>query len=112
MTIRERLLAILKEPDRYACRDDLAIVVDTSEAGHDVLIVAAYGVETARAIADDLNASHRLKRLCEEMAQVALEDITISFDTSKLGPGSITRAKTSDEIAAAILAMGRSNEHS
>jgi hypothetical protein len=41
-----------------------------------------------------------------------LEEVTAPIDTSEFGPCTITRSKTPEETAAAILALGEPNEHS
>jgi len=71
--IRDRMLAILKEPDRY------------SDA--------------------DLNARHRLKRLCAEIAE-----IPVWLEIEAPGTGPFTRQDSAiKQLRAAILAIGDDN---
>lgn len=71
MTTRARLLAILKEPDRYFWRvhnETLLDVFDGQSTRIGEVSIATGEYLPAKALCADLNARHRLKRLCEEIA--------------------------------------------
>lgn len=79
-------------------------VVDTSTSE---TIVVLDGDEAKRVVAER-NASHRLKRLCEEIA-----DMHVMLDIQPPGTGPFTREnKALEQFRAAILALGEDNEHS
>jgi hypothetical protein len=101
MTIRARLLAILKEPDRFGISD----WAKHSDGAHN---------QRASEICADKNARHRLKRLCEEIAKVCSSPIRIpgKFEGEWVGEGWFERLMDGIECAAAILALGEDNEHS
>lgn len=113
--LRARLLAILKDPDRFTGKHTTPFlpggskyfVVDTT-TGTETEVSHSYKIAEVRA---DLNARHRLKRLCEETAKVARE-----FPETPAGAyaGLMMTAcrATSKDIAGEILALGEDNDHS
>jgi hypothetical protein len=101
MTTRARLLAILKEPDRFGVSE---WAKHTSDGAPN---------ERALAICADKNARHRLKRLCEEIAGEARADEYRAPDAHDKPLAFYDgRSNAKEQIAAAILALGEDNEHS
>jgi hypothetical protein len=97
MTTRARLLAILKEPDRFGISD----WAKHSDGAHN---------QRASEICADKNARHRLKRLCEEIAKVANKwESAQGIPVDQFQDGAATAAHG---IAQEILALGEDNEHS
>jgi len=99
-SIRDRLLAILKEPDSVTFQNFVR------EPGDNRNIAA-----------EDWCARHRLKRMCEEIAKVCSERAKhwaeSDGDGSKEWAGrALISAAEADRCAAAILALGEPNEHS
>lgn len=91
MTIRARLLAILKEPDCVTFQNFVR------EPG-----------DCRNIFVEDWCARHRLKRMCEEIAEMP-----IMLDLQPPGTGPFTReSKVLEKYRAAILAIGDDNEHS
>ena len=106
--LRDRLLAILKEPGPYSTQEsDLgwAAVDDTTIVHH--ISFCSNEVDAVKRAAD-LNASHRLKRLCEELRDFVICDIAIGFHND----GEQSKAVGAIKVGEAILALGEDNEHS
>jgi hypothetical protein len=94
-TTRARLLAILKEPDRYPASPSLLMTSSLP----------------------DMNARHRLKKLCEEIAKVCSDRANHWAEsnedrTKEWAWRALISAAEADRCAAAILALGEDNEHS
>lgn len=110
MTTRARLLAILKEPDRYFA----ALFGERTMNAYDRDVSSVRPIKEsmldreALALVADINARHRLKRLCEDIAKVASEQA----GRCPAGRDYPTHHTACNELAAAILALGEPNEHS
>ena len=105
---RARLLEILKESWPYSAQESTlgwAAVDDTTVVHH--ILFCSNEVDAVKR-SSDLNARHRLKRMCEECAafirQLPREEpCGVDGDICVVGD-------TPEEIAAAILALGEDND--
>jgi hypothetical protein len=105
MTSRARLLAILKERPRFAASVSEPWAVIDYTTGVETMHA---DLEASRTSAADLNARHRLKRLCEEIAEM---HVMLGIQPPETGP--FTREnKALEQFRATILALGEDNEHS
>ncbi len=102
---RDRLLAILKEPDRFRFDKRANRPFEVFDASDNATIKAALSEREAGELCADLNASHRLKRLCEEYARFVIVDLCSSMNAPH-------EREVASRIASAILALGEDNEHS
>lgn len=121
--IRARLLAILREPDRFTGKHTTPFlpggskyfVVDT-QTGTETEVSHSYKIAEMCA---DQNARHRIKRLCEEIAKVAQgwtceaagDFYRTDGGTHYWDEDSIYGTARSD-AGAKIRALGEDNEHS
>jgi len=118
MTTHDRLLAILKEPDRFFVALSgfnemhvydraISLVTPVKECVQD---------REALTLCADLNARHRLKRLCEEIAKAERNSRPItemeSVIEGECNGLAIDRRILQQAFCAAILALGEDNEHS